>query len=177
MDGALIRPAEELREAFVDMAAEFAASGELRYAADAEDFIAYLTVRREREESGQEAPAGWVPDSHFWLVDEGRVLGCSRLRHRLTPELEREGGHIGYDIRPSARRKGYGTLLLRLTLARAWAMGMERIRVTCDADNAASARVIEKNGGMLDGEVMSARSGKMIRQYWIVRDVAAQRQA
>jgi predicted acetyltransferase len=175
MDGTLIRPSEKLREAFADMAAEFAASGDLRYAADAEDFIAYLTVRREREKNGREVPAGWVPDSHFWLVDEGRVLGCSRLRHRLTPELEREGGHVGYDIRPSARRKGYGTLLLRLTLA--WAMSMESIRVTCDADNAASVRVIEKNGGMLDGEVMSARSGKMIRQYWIVRDVAAQQQA
>jgi predicted acetyltransferase len=171
----LIRPDETLRDAFIDMAAEFAAAGELRYAADAKNFTGYLTETRKRE-SGQEVAAGWVRDSHFWLVDGGRVLGCSRLRHHLTPELEREGGHIGYDIRPSARRKGYGALLLRLTLQRAWAMGIERIRVTCDADNTASVRVIEGNGGILDGEVISVRSGKTIRQYWIPRDAAAAHQ-
>ncbi len=169
---ALIRPVEKLRDGFIDMAADFAASGELRYTADAEHFAAYLAEQRMRED-GQEIAPGSVPDSHSWLIDEGRVLGCSRLRHRLTPELGREGGHIGYDIRPSARRQGYSTLLLRLTLERAWAMGIERIRVTCDADNAPSVRVIEKNGGILDGEVVSSRNGKMIRQYWIPRDAAA----
>jgi predicted acetyltransferase len=168
----LVRPDEKLRDAFIDMAAEFAAAGELRYAADAKNFTAYLRERWQRE-SGHEVAVGWVPDSHFWLVDGGRVLGCSRLRHRLTSELEREGGHIGYDIRPSARRKGYGTLLLRLTLERAWAMGIERVRVTCDADNVASVRVIQRNGGFLDGEVMSVRSGKTIRQYWILHNVVA----
>ncbi len=165
----LIHPGEKLREAFIHMAAEFAASGELRYTADAEHFTAYI-AERGNPERGRAMAAGWVPDSHFWLIDGGRVLGCSRLRHRLTPELEREGGHIGYDVRPSGRRKGYGTLLLWLTLERAWAMGIERIRVTCDADNAASVRVIEKNAGILDGEVVSLRTGKMIGQYWILRE-------
>ena len=167
----LIDPSEEFRDAFMAMAADFAAWGEPRYTADAEHFPAYLAKRRTRDNE-RELASGRVPDSHYWLLEERRILGCSRLRHRLTPELEREGGHIGYDIRPSARRKGYGTLLLQLTLERAWAMGIERVRVTCDADNTASVRVIEKNGGLLDGEVVSARSGKMIRQYWISDDVA-----
>jgi predicted acetyltransferase len=167
----LIDPAEELEEAFIAMAADFAASGELRYAADAENFPAYLAKRRTREQEPALA-SGRVPDSDYWLIEERRILGCSRLRHRLTPELEREGGHIGYDIRPSARRQGFGTLLLQLTLERAWAMGLDRVRVTCDADNTASVRVIEKNGGIVDGEVVSARSGKTIRQYWISHDVA-----
>jgi predicted acetyltransferase len=171
----LIYPAQEFRDAFFAMAADFAAAGELRYTVDAEHFTAYL-AQRQKQEGGREVAADWVPDSHFWLIDEGRVLGCSRLRHRLTPQLEREGGHIGYDIRPSAQRKGYGTLLLRLTLERAWAIDLERVRVTCDADNIASVRVIEKNGGSFDGEVVSDRSGKRIRQYWILRDVPAAQQ-
>lgn len=156
----LISPVDDLRDAFAAMATEFADQGEQRYMVEAKDFSAYLTALRDRER-GEGLPAGWVSDSHFWLVDEARIVGCSRLRHRLTPALQREGGHIGYDVRPSERRKGYGTLLLRLTLERASALGITRVRVTCDADNAPSVRVIEKNGGVLD-EAVSARSGKVI---------------
>ena len=168
----LISPIADLRDAFVAMAAEFADDDEPRYMVEAKEFTAYVAGLRARE-TGRGLAAGWVPDSHFWLVDEGRILGGSRLRHRLTSALAREGGHIGYDVRPSERRKGYGTLLLRLTLERATAIGIDRVRITCDANNAPSVRVIEKNGGVLDGEVVSTRSGKLIRQYWIERDVTA----
>jgi predicted acetyltransferase len=85
----------------------------------------------------------------------------------LTPELEYEGGHIGYDIRPSARRRGFGTALLRLTLERAAALGICDVRLTCDADNIGSIRVIENNGGVLEGEVPSRERATLIRQYWI----------
>jgi predicted acetyltransferase len=169
---ALISPVGDLRDAFVAMAAEFAAYGELRYMVDANDFTVYLAALRDRE-NGRGMPRGWVPDSQFWLVGEDRILGCSRLRHRLTTSLEREGGHIGYDVRPSERRKGYGTPILRLTLQRASEIGIGRVRVTCDADNTPSVRVIDKNGGILDGEVVSTRSGKLIRQYWIEPAVTA----
>src|SRR4029077_13863118 len=98
---------------------------------------------------------GRVPGSQFWLVSSGRMLGCSRLRHWLTEELEYEGGHIGYDIRPSDRGRGLGTSLLRLTMDRAAALGIVKVRITCDATNRASIRVIEKNGGLLDATVRS----------------------
>ncbi|MHB8934154.1 MAG: GNAT family N-acetyltransferase, partial [Bellilinea sp.] len=91
----------------------------------------------------------------------------SRLRHRLTPLLEEEGGHIGYDIRPSERGKGYATLLLALTLEKARESGMAGVLVTCDEDNIASARVIEKNKGQLLNTVVSQTSGKQVRRYWI----------
>ena len=105
--------------------------------------------------------------SLFWLVQDRQILGTSRLRHTLTPELEQLGGNIGYDIRPSARRRGFGTSLLHLTLERARAIGLARVRITCDADNIGSIRVIEKNGGVLDAEVFSLERGKLLRQYWI----------
>jgi len=89
------------------------------------------------------------------------------LRHQLTPALEHEGGHIGYDIRPSARRRGFGTLILALTLERARILGLARALLTCDTDNTASARIIERNGGALAARVVSNRTGKLISQYWI----------
>jgi predicted acetyltransferase len=162
-------PSEALRSAFLEMAAEFEAEGNGRYAPDAQDFAGFLARVRQDAEGRRVFPDGQigVPTSQFWLVEAGRILGSSRLRHRLTPELEHEGGHIGYDVRPSARRSGLGTILLRLTLARAWALRLARVRITCDADNIGSIRVIESNGGILEAEVPSIRRGVLIRQYWI----------
>jgi predicted acetyltransferase len=117
---------------------------------------------------GRNLPDGFVPETIYWLLRDGqRVVARSSLRHRLTPHLEHEGGHIGYSVRPSDRGKGYGTAVCRLTLERARALGLPRVLITCDADNAASARIIEKNGGILEDERLSAQTGKMKRRYWI----------
>jgi predicted acetyltransferase len=162
----LEEPSERWHGAFVEMAAEFDAHGNSRYVRDARAFPAFLArVRDERE--GRGPLPEQVPMSHFWLVRDNQILGSSRLRHVLTAALEQLGGNIGYDIRPSMRRRGLGTSLLRLTLERARAIGLTRVRITCDADNVASIRVIEKNGGTLDAEVFSPERGKLLRQYWI----------
>lgn len=162
----LEEPTERRERAFAAMAAEFQAHGNLRHDADAAAFAEFL-ARARAEAGGRGLPPGVVPMSRFWLVEGEQVLGTSRLRHALTPELEREGGHIGYDVRPAARRRGLGTLLLRLTLERAAALGLPRVLLTCDAGNVGSIRVIENNGGALAAEVPSRRDGTPIRQYWI----------
>ena len=95
------------------------------------------------------------------------MLGRSTLRHWLNPALENEGGHIGYDIRHSERRKGYGLLILKLTLLKAKDLGLSRVLLTCDADNIGSAQIIENNSGVLSGRVVSEKNGKLILQYWI----------
>ena len=70
-------------------------------------------------------------------------------------------------IRPSQRRRGYGTRILALTLDKARLLGLERVLVTCDDDNLGSARIIEKNGGLLASKGLSTSSGVLIRRYWI----------
>jgi predicted acetyltransferase len=94
-------------------------------------------------------------------------VGASRLRHALTPALEDIGGHIGYDIRPTERRKGYGTRLLALMLHKAKALGLARVFLTCDTENVASAKIIEKNGGVLASQSVSPRAGVLVSRYWI----------
>ena len=163
----MIEPTEESAAALRAMAEEYRAAGDDRYKLALEDFDAYFRGLVKYAE-GVNLPPGHVPSSTFWLVaDGGRIIGRSSLRHRLTAELAHEGGHIGYDIRPSERRKGFGTLILKLTLQRAREMGLGRVFITCDADNVASAKVIEKNGGELHGQEVSRRTGKLISQYWI----------
>ena len=165
-DAQLVEPSEELKRELLAMAEEYAAAGEERYREVIEDFDGYLRGLA-RYRAGVNLPPGRVPSSSFFLVHRGRVVGHSALRHQLTPALEHEGGHIGYDIRPSARRRGYGTLILALTLERARSLGLARALLTCDTDNTASARIIERNGGALVARVVSNRSGKLISQYWI----------
>ena len=101
------------------------------------------------------------------MREDGRIIGTSRLRHWLVPHLEREGGHIGYDVCPSERRKDYGTRLLALTLEKAWGMALRQVLITCDEDNVASRKVIEANGDELASRGVSERTGKPILRYWI----------
>lgn len=106
----------------------------------------------------------------YWLVDdESQVfLGEISIRHRLTDALLRYGGHIGYGIRYSQWNKGYGTLLLKLALEKAGEMGLHEVLTTCDDDNAASAKVMEKNGMELRDKVINIIDGQTVitRRYW-----------
>jgi predicted acetyltransferase/predicted nucleotidyltransferase len=148
------------------MARDCVDTGDQRYVPALRDFDAYL-LKVEDERRSEGLPQGSVPRNEYWLEHDGGVIACSRLRLRLTPELENEGGHIGYDVRPSMRRRGYGTALLGLTLVEARALGLERVLITCDDDNVGSINVIERNGGVLTGRGVSAETGKSVRQYWI----------
>lgn len=161
----------DLRSAFLEMAHEWAAFGEKAYAEElasaVSDFNSYVGGVADMK-IGLNLKEGYVPQSTFWLVDpDNRLIGVSRLRHRLSPQLENEGGHIGYDIRPSCRQQGSGTLILAKTLTRAVHLGLRRVLLTCDHDNVASRKIIERNGGTLASESRSWRSTTVQARYWI----------
>ena len=150
--------------------AEFAALGESVVpwvvAVPYETFEGYVAMFKNAA-NGVDLTEGYVPHSTFWLVMNDQILGVSNLRHRVTEELLRYGGHIGFGIRPSARRRGYGAELLRATLLEAGKLGLRRLRVTCDRNNAASARTIVSNGGELDSEEFIPERNRVISRYWI----------
>ena len=126
-------------------------------------FSEYLQVLRQAE---TEPLAGMVPATHFWLIDGQRYLGDLDLRHCLNDSLRRYGGHIGYTIRPSERRKGYGKLICKLGIREAQKRGIDDILITCDDDNIASCKIIEANGGVLRDKIDNQR-GILTRRYWI----------
>lgn len=162
----LIEPTEELRAEFLEMAREYSSAGEDRYQDALNDFPAYVRGLLDGAR-GAGLPAGRVPSSTFWLAAGRRLIGRSSIRHHLNADLSYEGGHVGYDIRPAERGKGYGTLILRHTLEEARRLGIARVLLTCDTDNVASAKIIERNGGRLQEQAVSKRSGKLISRYWI----------
>jgi predicted acetyltransferase len=108
-----------------------------------------------------------VPGSTFWLVDADRYLGRVDIRHCLDPALTRYGGHIGFEIRVSERRKGYGRLALQLGLGECRQLGVRRVLVTCEATNAASRNIIEANGGILEDVIDLDDQGTQGMRFWI----------
>lgn len=169
----LAEPDVRLRDSFLDMVREFHADGsglgDMR-ALDVEDlkrdFDAYVRERRAAKRREDLQP-GMVPQSEFWLMDGERVLGRVKVRHELNDKLRAFGGHIGYEVRPAERRKGRGTLALRLALDVARELGLREVLLTCDEDNAGSRGVIEANGGDLEGVVKLDWYDKPICRYWI----------
>ncbi|MEJ1090919.1 GNAT family N-acetyltransferase [Microbacterium istanbulense] len=121
-------------------------------------------VRREHE--GIDIDPGRVRSS--WLIADvdGEVVGRVSIRHVLNEFLLNEGGHVGYAVGREFRRRGYATEILRLAVADLAERGVERVLVTCDDANVASAGVIEKLGGVLE-DVRPGRHQTLKRRYWI----------
>jgi len=138
---------------------------------DWHDFDFYLEHLERRE-----ATEDRVPDSVFFLLDEerDRLLGAVNIRHYLNDSLLREGGHIGDGIRPTERRKGYATEMIRLALDECRKLGIRRVLMTCDRDNIGSARSIVKNGGVLENEIVNSE-GVVEQRYWIDLDGAEEK--
>ena len=130
---------------------------------DYHDFDYYLENLEIKSEGD-----GKVPDSVFFLLDEdrNRLLGAVNIRHYLNEYLLQEGGHIGDGIRPSERRKGYATEMIRLALIECKKLGMNKVLITCDRDNIGSAKSIINNGGILENEFVNS-DGEIEQRYWI----------
>ncbi|MEV5576723.1 GNAT family N-acetyltransferase [Spirillospora sp. NPDC052269] len=150
----LAPPTEEVHASYLAALEEYRAEGKypdlenLDVAAPAAFAQHVATLRRDGYVEPPEAP--WdVPMTLLWFVREGEYLGRLSIRHRLTPTLEESGGHIGYDVRPSARGHGHATQMLRESLPVASDLGVGRALMICGESNTASRRVIERNGGKL----------------------------
>lgn len=130
---------------------------------DYHDFEKYITELDVKE--GDDC--GLVPDSTFFALDVERdiFVGAVNIRHRLNEALLKNGGHIGDGIRPSERRKGYATEMIRLALDECRKLGIKRVLMVCNKDNIGSAKSIINNGGILENEIPAG--DKIDQRYWI----------
>ena len=169
-------PHAGLCDSYRDLIREFNAAGEplipfpLTFPND--DFPAFLE-RLAACARGEGLPAGFVPHSTYWLVSDGVVAGVANLRHALTDALRREGGNIGYGVRPSARRQGFARELLRCTLAQARERGLSEVWLTCAKTNLASIRTILGGGGKFLSEEFLPEREEIVQRYRIALDAAS----
>lgn len=178
----LATPDLRYQRSFLAAADEFLAAGEDRHAgipgirpdrfqggptytrADLEDpgaFARYARWLADQKEPDAPRLEGIVPSTELWMVAEGEFVGSIGLRHELNELLLTWGGHVGYSVRPSARRRGHATRALAMMLPVAAQLGIDPVLVTCDTDNVASRRTIERNGGVYE----DTREGKL--RYWV----------
>lgn len=165
----LIIPESAYVQAYADAVCEYTEndvkSYEFKY--DAENDI---SVQFENSHSETSLPTGYVPSTNLWLVEGNEFLGEVSIRHHLTERLLRFGGNIGYGIRYSRWNEGLGTGILSMALDYAKeTLALEKVLITCNDLNTGSARVIEKNGGVLQDKITNTLNGKEIltRRYWI----------
>ena len=110
---------------------------------------------------------GFVTAHTFFALDNNKIVGIINARHELNDYLLNFGGHIGYSVRKSERRKGYGKKMLNYISEFLFSLGLEKVLITCDKKNIASKRTIESCGGILENEVIE--ESRITLRYWIYK--------
>lgn len=170
----LVMPSIDYRESFLAALAEIDNSnhraswlyGPFNPVEVSKNFSAYVEELCARLRN---PPGDFPPGDLYWAVRDGSVVGRVALRHYLTPAQALNGGHIGYITRPSARRQGVASEMLKLLLATPKAREIGKLLLTCDVDNEASIKTIVSHGGVFDGVREFTEEGvlKRKRHYWI----------
>lgn len=163
----LVKPTKKYEDSWNEALVEFRTEkqkGFWNWASEPTNLNEYIQLIQDNE-IGRNLSDGWVPSTTYWLIDNDVFIGHINIRHILNDYLARIGGHIGYYIRPSARKLGYGTKMLELSLPKAKELGLEKVLITCDESNIASKTIIEKNHGQFQDKVTTEGEPKL--RYWI----------
>jgi predicted acetyltransferase len=165
------KPSLVHERAFVAMVEDFEAHDAANanvYAHAKRDFAQYVRTLLD-EERGVNLRDGYVPCTHRWLMeDAAAVIGVARVRHNIgTRFLANEAGHIGYDVAPSWRGRGYGHRVLQAALGEARVLNIDRVLLFADENNEPSRKTIERQGGRLESIVFSEHWQQRLCRYWI----------
>lgn len=166
----LVEPQERHKKGFDKMVEEYWAFGEKDYFDMYKEAISDFKGYVQKLNDNTKGCEGWVPTNTYWLTNmNDEILGVVRIRTSLDNEFVRKfAGHIGYDISPLSRGKGYGMTLLKLAIEKAaMIINIDKVLITCDDDNIASKRIIENNGGIFESMILKEESEKQLRRYWI----------
>ena len=139
--------------------------GPLRHTDDPIEYIEKCAL----EEDPKTCPAPLVPATQFMLVRKAddRVLGFLQVRHEFNEYLSTFGGHIGYSVRPSERRRGYAKEMLRLALPCCREIGLDQVLITCMDGNIGSEKTILANGGVYESTVYEPNDRVDLKRFWI----------
>lgn len=169
MNVKLVLPSEEYKEKIMEYKSIFISYGDsmagtagLKDVETFEDW--YSNFKNNRfEETVKE---GLVPATTFLAVDDNNnLLGMIDIRHRLNNYLMNFGGHIGYSVVKSQRKKGIATKMLSLALIECKRLNIFNVLITCNKENIASAKTIIKNNGVLEDEILE--NDRITQRYWI----------
>ncbi len=169
----LAKPSEKYKKSFLEAVQAHKESGEKdghlnlhSYEWFDENFESMVQTFLDESE-GKNLSDDRVPSTEFWIVDGDQWLGRFSLRHKLNAKLERYGGHLGYYLIPSARKKGIGTWAFSEVLKEARKLGIEKIMVSCDESNIGSQKLIKKFGGTLQDITTIPENDGPLMRWWV----------
>ena len=166
----LVNPSMQHKEAYNEMLLDFEKAGyRINPTAIRPKGMDYINWLRNLEtyKSSETCPSQFSPSETYFLVNNyNKIFGAITIRHYLDEELLKFGGHIGYGISPSERRKGYAKVMLRLALKNCINLGMKQVLITCNKGNIASAKTIISNGGVFENELIED-NGNIVQRYWV----------
>lgn len=168
----LVEPSEiyaeqirEYRQDFLDTNCSMDGCGPLR---KCEDPFTYIS-ECEKCTAQDTLPEGLVIATQFFYVRkaDNRLVGMIQVRHYFNDYLSKFGGHIGYSIRPSERRKGYATSMLNAILPYCREIGLDKLLITCIDGNIGSEKTIRNNGGVYESTVYESGKNCSLKRFWI----------
>lgn len=170
----LIKPNEKYYKQYKEMMDEWNMEGSriapwplhLKY--HTEEYFKEMLFRVKEVEKGENL-GEYASSTTYWLYDDenNTLVGASNLRHYLTEDGLKLWGHIGYGIRPSERKKGYATRLLKMTMVEAKEKNIDKVLLGAYKGNIGSWKVMEKCGGKFENIVIEEETGLPVKRYWI----------
>lgn len=170
----LSKPIDIYKKSYISALEEFQSEGiNLKYDKSELNKNFYKFIEELNElETKPKLELGKVKESIYWLIDKQEFIGKISIRHSLSKYLEKYDGNIGFEICPSKRKMGYGSILLRLGINQAKNLGLNKVLIMCKNSNIASIKIIEKNGSILAEKYFVKIDGEdtYIRKYIILLD-------
>ncbi len=162
----LVKPSSDYKETFISYAKEFSGSDNYRiYKNGIENFEEYL-ISLDNSSKGINIEVDWVSTCTYWMIDDSNeLLGIIRIRPSKDLEILKYAGNIGYDIRPSKRKLGYGSRILELGLIKAKEFNLYKVLITCDETNRGSIKIIENNAGEYDSTLDTDKKIAKLRYF------------
>lgn len=156
---------KEYRQEFLNVGDSMDGTGSLRRIEDPEE---YIKVSREFEDPTK-VPPHLVPATQFFFIrkSDNKLVGMLQVRHYFNDYLEKFGGHIGYSVRPSERRKSYAKEMLKTALPFCKEVGLEKVLITCIDGNIGSEKAILANGGVYETTVHEPNENVELKRFWI----------
>lgn len=165
----LIVPNKEYLQSYIEAYREYVDNNVSTYSFT-DPYSCDIFDKFDRYRNERDLPPNRVGEDKYWLVDDekGCFIGEIAIRHRLNDALAQRGGHIGYGVRYSEWNRGFGTIMLGFALEKAKELHISPVLITCNDDNLASARVMEKNGFVLGDKIIVSVDGEdhLTRRYW-----------
>lgn len=169
----LVRPSVDYKEDYLKALEEYHAEGRYLYQdigllnADFEQFIKELKSEKGYPHQPYQDWVEPVPETVVWLVKDEQYIGTVDIRHRLNWHLEKWGGHVHFNIRPSMRGMGYGQKILRKAMPIINYLGIDNALLTVKPDDEAAIRIIEACGGEFEDETSTTDKFPAMRRYWL----------